>query len=205
MDELIELLAAALMIAGPDGKEPSHKPASMEDAELHAFSAIDAAAWFGREEITPELLVSMAAFESDYRSRVVSREVCKGGRCKRKTGLWEHDWKPPGHKKGSTFFCGTLQVTAKKWSECLTYNLDVEATYFVAAQELVEWLDSKKCKKRKGKSKLRCALLGYGGGHPLIRKWNHRYPTRIMKRMAEIEERQEFLSLAWYNGQEEPW
>lgn len=153
----------------------------------HAEAARAAAEALGRPEVTPELLLGMAYVESGYRP-VRATYVARDG--SRRAG-WRSRRRPPGSRP--TYYCGPLQVRGETWGRCLRRMDDLSGSYAAAAEELASWLDDPRCRRRSVDQRTRCALLGYGGGYPLIRRWRYPYPTRVLGRARRIRDRSERL------------
>lgn len=158
-------LERALMATAPGYMTP-------EKARLHVSAAMAAET----PEMPAELLLSMAYLESRYDPRATSR-VFKG---KREGGIPK--WKTPPKGVSGPYFCGVTQVTAGySWTRCLEFR-DIRLAYKTAVHEGIKW--QKAC--RKDRELLRCALWGYGGGYPAIKKRTSTYPARVLSRAQRI-------------------
>lgn len=130
-------------------------------------------------EVPAELLLSIVYSESRYDPRATSY-VINGGR-RANVPAWAWSDTPPKGVSGP-YFCGVTQVSAKmSWKRCLQMR-DLKVAYAASAAQLSEWL--KVC--RKHKNKLKCALFGYGGGFPAIKKQTLTYPLRVLNRARRI-------------------
>ena len=115
-----------------------------------------------------ELLLGIARPESHFDRQAISRKQCSGTgadrKCVRKAGVWRSHKKPKGAK--GSYFCGIMQVGGNiTWQQCLKLVDDIELNYQTGAEEIMTWLKVSHCRKRKGEQRLKCALIGYGGGY----------------------------------------
>lgn len=126
------------------------------------------------QEIPAELLLAIAWVESRYSTSAVSR-IESGVR---RTGI--PMWKtPPGGTH--SFFCGVTQVSAgDSWNNCKQFH-NVSLSYHTTVTELNLWLSPRVCNHN-----LKCALTGYSGGFPAIKKGNH-YADKVMQRTKLIK------------------
>src|ERR1043166_7781087 len=128
--------------------------------------------------ISAELLLGMAYVGSRYIPFGVSRME----RGRRMMGIPK--WKSPPRYVTGPYFCGVSQVAAKmSWKRCLEFQ-DLNTSYRTSATELMSWV--KMCRKIK-KPGMRCALLGYGGGFPMIERGTSTYPNRVLRRAARLQ------------------
>lgn len=120
------------------------------------------------DEIDAPLLLAVAYMESRFDGSSVSRRVCDAaGTCERKTGRVAGSTKPK-HARGP-YFCGALQVKAGfSWTLCQTFAADLAATYAKAVEEFIEWWGYCDRYRKDRDKRLRCTLLGHGGGWNLI-------------------------------------
>jgi len=182
------LLAAALVETAP-------RHLDFARASQHARAALAAAQG---TEVDPFLLLGMAYIESRYDRRAVSRLECDDPRdratCSRVASLWKRRSKPRSF--APPYFCGVLQVGGWiSWRGCMDRVDDLEANYREAALHLQRWLEQPICKRR-GAGRLRCALLGYGGGYKLI-AGGSTYPRRCMaqaRKLRTVIDRRESVS-----------
>lgn len=131
-----------------------------------------------------DLLTGMTRPESHFIATVVSRKECTGSGdalvCVRRAGIWKSRKKPVGARP--TYYCGVMQVGGKiSWDRCLQLIDDIELNYLTGAAHVVTWLNEPVCRKYKGEKRLRCALLGYGGGYPAIERGTLKYPAKVLK------------------------
>lgn len=126
------------------------------------------------KEISAEILLAMAFFESRYSINAVSR-IENGVR---KTGI--PVWRiPPVNTR--SFFCGVTQASAgDSWVKCQKFH-NVELAYRTTVFELIQWLSPRICNHD-----LRCALTGYNGGFPAIKSGNN-YASSIIHRANLIK------------------
>lgn len=130
-------------------------------------------------EIQAELLLSVVYSESRYNSGATSYMI--EGKRKAHVPRWAFSQRPPKGVSGP-YFCGVAQVSAKmSWARCLQTR-DLKTSYAKAVHEIDAWL--KMC--RKNKNRMRCALLGYGGGFPAIERKTSTYPSRVLNRARRI-------------------
>lgn len=125
------------------------------------------------------LLLSMAYSESRYKRRALSRVedgIRTGG-----IPNWSY---PPSNVTGP-YFCGVTQVAAQmSWKQCLAFQ-DIFLAYTTAARELDIWFNDPYC--RNETERMKCALLGYGGGYPAVRAQTSTYPNRVLSRAKLFE------------------
>jgi hypothetical protein len=171
---MLEAFVAALL---------SFYPKLVEDqAKEHVQAAFAAQAETG---IDATLLLGMAFVESRYNPLSLSRIDCVGDDCKRKTGVWTGSEKPKGAKP--SWYCGVLQVGGYvPWARCVELR-DLTLNYLEGAKHIQEWMDDPYCRKRKGDTKLHCALLGYGGGYQAIKAWKSKYPWKVFRAQRVIQ------------------
>jgi len=158
----------------------------LTDANPHldtadAAAQVEAARAVATDVFTDEFLLGLAGVESSYRPNATSRLI--KGEEKRRTGVWNSIKRPPGAV--GNFFCGVTQVTASTWARCLELR-DVTVAYRVAVEELTNWYNAKPCRRLKGDARMRCTLLGYGGGWAAIKRNVSTYPTRVVRRALLI-------------------
>ena len=131
------------------------------------------------EQVPAELLLSLVYSESRYDPGATSYLI--DGKRRAHAPKWAWAKKPPKGVSGP-YFCGVTQVAAKRsWKRCLEMR-NIEVAYKVAVREITSWL--KACKKHK--NKMRCALFGYGGGYPAIKRGTSTYPSRVLTRARRI-------------------
>jgi hypothetical protein len=154
---------------------------SYEQAEQHVTWARAAVAG------TPfkvERILGIAQAESSFDKRSVSRLECSGDVCQRVLGpllTWSSRVKGP-------YFCGVMQVRAKhSRRECDRLRNDIPGNYLAGVAALTFWHNHPLCRRRADKARMYCALLGYGGGKPLILLGEHRYPGKVERRMERVE------------------
>jgi soluble lytic murein transglycosylase-like protein len=135
-----------------------------EQARIHVEAATAAAAEY---ELPVELLLGVAYVESRFDERALSRLECASKdltSCVRKTGVWPYATKPP--KAQPSWYCGPLQSGGYvSWAECQKMRTDVAYGYRMGAQELVTWLNDKRCHSLGADDRLRCALAGHNAGN----------------------------------------
>lgn len=168
------VLVAALLLFAP-------RYLDRETATQHVQAALAAGK---RTGVDPVLLLALAYVESRYSPFSLSRIQCSKRRCRRVTGEWSSTLPPRGAKP--TWYCGVTQVGGKvSWKECLALR-DVRYNYLVGARHLVRWSKDAYCRGNVDEDLLRCALRGYNGGYPAIRKKAVWYATRVMTLAAFI-------------------
>jgi hypothetical protein len=158
-----------------------------DDGSLHVAAAVEASLAASRADVTPELLLAVARVESRFTPVLASYAKRSGGRGTN----WRSRRRPPGSRPN--YYCGVLQLRGESWGRCLRRMDDVPGSYRRAADELVFWLDSRHCRRRPPERRLRCALLGYGGGRPLIRRWRYPYPGRVLREARRLGETRSLL------------
>lgn len=172
-DGLLGMLAAE--------KQAQRKSVNLTRARavFHATAALRASKLTG---IEAELLLAMTLFESSYNTYSISRMVETDGIWERKTGHVYGRAKPKNVR--GPYFCGVMQVgsggTSLSWDDCWRFIDDIPGTYLEGAQHLVDWMDDKTCRNRKGTKRLQCGLLAYRGGYPGIAA-NGNYPSRAFR------------------------
>lgn len=135
-------------------------------------------------DIEVERILGMAQAESSFDRRSVSRLECFDGVCHRKLGVLLA-WGP--HIKGP-YYCGVMQIRAKlSRRRCDALRADVPGNYVRGVQTLVTFYNDPKCRKKSASARMYCALLGYGGGYPLIEIGKHRYPGKVERRMQRVK------------------
>jgi hypothetical protein len=155
-----------------------------EIAQRHVAAASYAGALTG---VDPSLLLAVAYVESRYDPNTVSRIECSGESCKRVAGVWSSTKKPVGAR--GTYYCGVMQVGgAITWDECVALR-DIERNYVVGAQHIIEWSESKPCRKLRGEERLVCALRGYNGGWKSIERKAMVYPRMVLSARDTISKR----------------
>lgn len=164
---------------------PVYLKANPGTATEHAHAAIFASTLTG---VDAEILLGMAYVESRFYRRVVSRKECRAGVCQRKGGFWRSH-KKPWYFRGP-YFCGSLQTGGKiSWAACQHRMANLPFAYLEAALHLNKWRAQSICARRRtADARLRCAMLGYGGGHKLIaladsgyRAGSTTYPVRCLR------------------------
>ena len=121
-------------------------------------------------ELPAELLLAVAAVESDYNPTWVSR--IEDG--ERKIGRWRSD-QPVGEGPRC---CGVMQTRAgNSWKKCVAQR-DVMVGYQVGATELAAWLDRT--------SDVRKALAGHGCGNGGLSSGCGTYPARVLARARRL-------------------
>lgn len=140
-----------------------------QEAFNQSLAAVDAST----SDIPAELLLGMAWVESRYYPTAVSR-IEHGIR---RTGI--PAWRTP--PKGTrSFFCGVTQATAENsWQKCKELQ-NPSTSYHTTVIELKRWLATDVCH-----GNLRCALTGYSGGFPAIKRGN-RYAAFVLQRTRNI-------------------
>lgn len=132
--------------------------------------------------IEVERILGMAQAESSFDQRSVSRLECSGDVCQRKLGVLLA-WGP--HIKGR-YFCGVMQIRAgHSRKRCDALRADVAGNYVRGVQTLLTFYNDPRC--RRARDRMYCALLGYGGGYPLIEIGKHRYPGKVERRMQRVK------------------
>ncbi len=165
---MIKALIAVIMTLAPYLSESL--------AKVHVHSAFIAGEKY---EIEPEILLAIAWAESRYQDMVVSRIHCENDICKRKRGKITSRQKPEGAKP--TYYCGALQVGGHvSWEKCMGLDQNVPLNYLTGAENLRNWLNDPKCKRRKGEDRLVCALHGYGGGYAAVERYSSKYPMKVI-------------------------
>jgi hypothetical protein len=166
----LDILIAALMLFY------SHLDESTARTNAEAASAAADAYGF-----PVELLLAQAWVESRYQPTSVSRMMCKGGTCTRKTGVWEYKKPPKGAQP--SYYCGVMQVGGWiSWEDCVALMEDIPANYMEGAAELRRWTESRLCRSYKGEGRLSCALRGYGGGNAATANLEMTYPVRVLSK-----------------------
>lgn len=157
--------------------------ASPDDVQKHVDAAMDAAT---RHAVPVELLLGMGFIESRYNANALSRMECIDKACKRVTGAWTATT-PPVNARPS-WFCGPLQSGGHvTWADCQKMRENIVYGYNAGARELVIWMHVPACRERTGVDKTRCALAGYGGGHPGIDAMSTMaYPTNVLAITAKL-------------------
>lgn len=161
---------------------------TVEEATWHVSLARDAVAG---TNIEVERILGMTDIESTFDPRTVSRLECFSGVCHRKLGVLLA-WGP--HIKGP-YFCGVMQVRAKheckrcsdaqQRKRCDQLREDTSANYKAGVEILTSFYNDPRCRKRR--DRMYCALLGVGGGYPLIEIGKHRYPGKVERRMQRVK------------------
>jgi hypothetical protein len=158
----------------------------LDEEEARAHVAMARAALEG----TPfhvERVLAIAFVESSFDPRTVSRLECSDGECQRKLGVLLR-WKPSIR---GPYFCGVMQVMARhSRARCDELREDVPSNYVAGVGILHAWYNHPLCRKHR-RGRMYCALLGYGGGKPLILRGEHRYPGKIERAMGRIKRRVE--------------
>jgi soluble lytic murein transglycosylase-like protein len=152
-------------------------------AEAHAAAALEASK---ATAVPVEYLLAIAYVESRYNPLALSRMQCPpdGGECKRVTGLWAGEKRPPGARK--TWYCGVMQVGGDvTWERCLELR-DVRLNYLVGAQHLVEWRNDPHCRRLPEAERMVCALRGYNGGYKSIKSRASKYARTVLHLAARI-------------------
>jgi hypothetical protein len=181
--------AGALVAVYPEYLTP-------EIASAHISAAQDAVASLEPpNQIDVALLLAVAYIESRFDGSSVSRLVCDAEQnCSRKTGRVAGSAKPKNAR--GPYFCGALQVKAgSSWAKCRSFASDLTATYAKAVEEFVDWWGYCQRYRRDEDKRLRCALLGHGGGWNLIEagmargsstKGSAGYPNRCLLHARKI-------------------
>lgn len=152
--------------------------------------------------IEAEMTLGMAFRESGLNPFVVSRKQCgpeappkthrarkieavEGGFCWRERTVM----KQPGPLDTLPFFCGVMQMRSRSWEECQRYANDTAGSYRLAVAHLLGWYNDPVCNKLSGEERMTCALLGYGGGYPLIKVKDYPYPRNVRAATARLKQR----------------
>lgn len=164
---LLDLLVALIATNGQFDDDADGRDVSGADlAEEHVVAATEAAQDVDHPQVTPSLLLAMAAIESNYNPTAVSR--VQGG--KRVTGMWGST-RPVG---SGPRFCGVLQTIAgHQWGTCLAQR-ELSTGYLAGAKEMVVWL-------KVAKGDLRAALRGHGCGMWGLRNRCNNYDVRVLR------------------------
>ena len=141
----------------------------------------------------PELLLALAWVESRWDGRAVAWTACSGSGCRRKRASWrESRFGKAAPKARAGWFCGPLQVHARRWEECRPRLVDVEAGYRDGAANLAGWLREGASSKnlrteisRQNRRDLREALTGFNGGYRML---NSKKPRRFAGLVQSIEQ-----------------
>lgn len=121
-------------------------------------------------DLPAELLLAVAAVESDYNPTWVSR--IEDG--ERRIGRWRSD-QPVGEGPRC---CGVMQTRAgHSWKKCLAQR-DVIVGYQVGATELTAWFDRTR--------DIRKALAGHGCGNAGLSSGCGTYPARVLSRARRL-------------------
>lgn len=169
------ILATALRLFAPDYLDEA-------TAASHVSAASSAALATG---IPATLLLAIAYVESRYDPRTVSRMECRDGACKRATGVWSQDTRPPASRP--TYYCGVTQVGGDvSWERCVELR-DLALAYATGAEHLVEWMDSPPCRRLAYDERLVCGLRGYNGGWAAIKSKATVYPRMVLGAQRNIE------------------
>ena len=130
------------------------------------------------ERVPAELLLGMTEVESGGNPCVVS--YVRNGVRTRRYSCGER--MPAGFSRST--FCGLTQAKAHGWRDCLALRSPL-LVYRRTVSELEAWLDFSWC--RRSRNRMRCALLGYGGGLAAIERNDvNRYPERVFSRAKII-------------------
>jgi hypothetical protein len=158
---LLQHLAMALRLAAATPIEPQA-----------AYDHVRAAHAAATDQVSAELLLSMAFIESRFESHTLSRVEGK----RRVHGKWLPTTPPKRINKKGSMYCGPLQTRAKTWDDCLAQRHDLVLAYTQGAKELTNWL-----KDRHVRGDLTRALSGYGCGYHGVRTGKcNRYPNRVL-------------------------
>ena len=150
-------------------------------ARAHVAAAQAASA----PDLPAEVLLGVAAVESDFSGARLSWRECAGGTCRRRTGPWAGAEPPP--RAAPSWYCGATGVGGYvPWERCAQLMRDVPLSYRVAAAHLREWARLARtvpaCADATlaSDSGLRCALAGYNGGFRAVRAGSS-YPARVLR------------------------
>lgn len=158
---LLQHLALAVRLS-------SATPLDPQTALAHVQAAVAAST----DQVSAELLLSMAFIESRFQSHTVSRIEGK----RRVHGRYTSLTPPKRLDKRGSMYCGPLQTRAKTWEACLARRTDLVLAYSSGAHELTNWL-----RDRHVKGDLTRALLGYGCGYRGVKTGKcNRYPNRVL-------------------------
>lgn len=160
-----------------------HESLDLDVAREHVEAAQQAAQSTG---LDVDLLLGIAAVESDYDGDSLSYRYCKGKEeCVRRTGIWRSDSRPP-HSRPS-WYCGAMQVGGwVPWEECQTLRMDTYLNYQTGAEHLVDWMKDPYCRYKKTDAKLVCALQGYNGGYAAIKGDVQGYARKVLWEAQKI-------------------
>jgi len=151
----------------------STMPVDPLEAVMHVEAAIAAST----DEISPEVLLSIAYIESRYEPMALSRIEGKH----RVLGVYLGSQPPKRWKKGTSLHCGPLQTYALTWDECVRQR-DLGVAYASASKQLSTWL-----RDRRVRGDLTRALAGYGcGNHGVKTGKCNRYPGRVLWQARRI-------------------
>jgi len=154
-----------------------------EQAKAHAEAALAAEQATG---IDARLLLAIVWVESRYDPYSVSRMECINGTCRRRTGHWDKDAKPPGARP--TYYCGVTQVGGPiSWDKCKELR-GIDEAYLTGAIHLDSWMFSKPCRNLKGTERENCGLRGYNGGWASIRNKSKTYVGMVRRAHSGIQQ-----------------
>lgn len=179
LTDLIQLIALFLSTETASLAHATRSYAPSYLTREAAIVQVVAAEMAETKDVSAELLLSLAYSESRYNPRATSR-VEKGVR-NTTLPLWET---PPKTVSGP-YFCGVTQADARmSWKKCMELR-NIFTAYETTAKELGRWLRVPQC--RTADDRMRCALLGYGGGFPAISAETSTYPARVLGRARALK------------------
>jgi hypothetical protein len=166
---MLATLLSALLTFAP-------KYLDVDIASAHVRAALAAEHETG---VDAHLLLAVGYIESRYDRRTLSRWECTGKVCHRVRGSWPHV-DPPANAHPD-WYCGVMQVGGNvPWSTCQRLRFDLDRNYLVGARHLLWWMGVPECRDLSAREQRDCALRGYNGGYPAIRRKSQKYVNMVL-------------------------